>query len=98
MILQLGLGFQTWVSGLGVVQIAIAALVTALALLGYRSNRSRPMLWLGIGIACVSIVPVLFRLAATDRLGIQTTAIGAMLIETLGLSAILVSIVLARRT
>jgi hypothetical protein len=98
MMLQLGLAFETWANGLGIVQIVIAALVTILALLGYRSNRSRAMLFLGIGIAGVSIFPVVFQYTFTDRLGIRNAAVVTMVVETLGLSAILYSIVLAGLT
>ena len=55
------------------------------------------MLFLGVGIAGVSIFPVVFQYLFTNQFGIRNAAVAGMAIETVGLSAILYSIVLARR-
>lgn len=94
---QLGIEFQTWANGLGLLQLALAAVIVVLTYLGYRRNASRAMLVLGAGIASLTIAPVLTRLLVQATLGLQNTAVVAMGFETLGLALILYSILVARR-
>jgi len=97
MIAQLGIPFLTVLKGIGVVQLLLGAAITGLALLGYWRNESRAMLLLGVGIASLTFVPVLFRLAFQAALGLQETSVIVLSLETVGLGLILSSIVVARR-
>ena len=77
--------------------LALGLIITALALIGYRNNRSRPMLFLAVGIAFLTVIQLLTSVV-TARLGpAYLISVSTQLAELIGLSLILYSIVLARR-
>jgi len=77
--------------------LALGLIITALALIGYRNNRSRPMLFLAVGIAFLTVIQLLTSVV-TARLGpAYLISVSTQLAELIGLSLILYSIMLARR-
>ncbi len=77
--------------------LALGLIITALALIGYRNNRSRPMLFLAVGIAFLTVIQLLTSVV-TARLGpAYLISVSTQLAELIGLSLILYSIILARR-
>ncbi len=80
-----------------VLSLGLGLIITVLALIGYRNNRSRPMLFLAVGIAFLTFIQLLMSVV-TARLGpAYLISVSTQLAELIGLTSILYSIVLARR-
>ncbi|THE64405.1 hypothetical protein D8Y22_13415 [Salinadaptatus halalkaliphilus] len=78
-------------------RVVLGLVITTLAMIGYRNNRSHPMLALAVGVAFLTFVQVLLSIVMA-RLGEPyLISLSTMLAELVGLSLILYSIVLARR-
>jgi len=94
-----GLGPRTWVQ-IGQVIWGLSALVglaiVVLAVAGYRRNRSRSMLFLGAGVATLTLVSFAVTVLVTRFLG--PTVLPALdgLTQLVGMVLILYAIVLAR--
>ncbi|SDR14086.1 DUF7521 family protein [Natronobacterium texcoconense] len=78
-------------------QIAVGLVITALAAVGYRRNRSQPMLFLAVGIALLTFVSAVFTIAVARTGSVAMTPLVGQLTEFVGLLFVLYSIVLARR-
>jgi len=98
MIELLGIEFGTWVTGIGVIQFLLAAVIVFLTFVGYRRNDSRAMLYLSGGIATLTMLPVLTRYLLQSMIGIQNSSLLALSLETVGLLLILYAIGIARRS
>ena len=83
-------------TGLGVLQLAIGIVATALAVLAYRDDGDRPLLYLGVGLFGMTVVPVLVQYLGQYWLAIETHTMLSVGLETLGLVIVLASVVLAR--
>ena len=75
----------------------VALAIFALAVQGYRRNRSRSMLALGSGIVTLSLVSSVGTLLATRMFGVAAAPIANGVSQLLGMCLILYAIVLARR-
>lgn len=84
------------VSVMLLVQIGLGILITALAALGYRNNRSRPMLFLAAGMAFLTFIQSGVSLALAQTAPAHLISVGTQISEIVGLLLILYSIVLAR--
>lgn len=71
-------------------QIAVGLGITVLAAVGYRQDRSRPMLFLAIGIALLTFVSAAFTITVA-----QTGSV--VMVPLVGLLFVLYSVVLARK-
>lgn len=94
----LGIEYGTWITGMGITQLLLAAVIVLLAFIGYRRNNSRAMLYLSGGIATLTMLPVLTRYIFQSTIGIQNSTLLALGFETLGLILILYAIIIARRS
>jgi hypothetical protein len=96
----LGLADETWVSvkiSAHLVQTGLGLCIAALALVGYRRQRTRSMLALALGVALLTFVSYLVTLATVQVVPPVALPIPSTLTETVGLLSILYAIVLARR-
>jgi hypothetical protein len=82
--------------GLGVLQLGIGIVATALALLAYRDDGDRPLLYLGVGLFGMTVVPVLVQYLGQYWLEVQIHTMLSVGLETVGLVVVLASVVLAR--
>lgn len=78
------------------VQVGLGVLITFLAALGYRNNRSRPMLFLAAGIALLTFVQFALSILLARFGPPHLIPVGTQTAELVGLVLILASIVLAR--
>lgn len=78
-------------------QIGLGVVITLLAAVGYRNNKSRPMLFLAVGIAFLTVIQSAVSIVLAQTGPTHLISIGTQLSEIIGLMFILVSIILARK-
>ncbi|WP_284012543.1 DUF7521 family protein [Halobaculum litoreum] len=76
---------------------AVGLVVVALAAYGYRRNRSRPMLFLALGIASFTVVDFVATVLAAWLVGPVVLPLVGNGVELVGMVSILYAVVLARR-
>jgi len=81
----------------GLLELAVGLLIVGLAFQGYRQNRSRAMLFLGAGIATLTVVATASTLLLGSLAGPRTAATVDPAINLVGMCLLLYAIVLARR-
>ena len=84
------------VSVMLLVQLGLGVIITALAALGYRNNRSRPMLFLATGMAFLTFIQSGISITLSQTAPPHLISVGTQISEIVGLLCILYSIVLAR--
>jgi hypothetical protein len=89
------LGIPAVLTGL---KFLLGLTIVVLAAIGVRRNGSRPMIFLGTGIALMTVMSTLLTIAITHTVGPSTAVSASMLSEVGGMCLILYSIVLARHT
>lgn len=97
----LGVTRETWgslVVALHGFELLLGGAIAALALLGYRRNRSRPMLILALGVGFLTFVQVGVSIVVGRMVPTYVVPVPHRLSELVGLVLIIYSIVLARRT
>ncbi|WP_449271959.1 DUF7521 family protein [Halorubrum californiense] len=82
---------------LTVLQLLLGLVIVTLAAYGYRRNTSQPMLFLGIGIAMMTLVSTATTLVSSILFSASFVAPLSMAAEVTGMSLILYAVVLARR-
>jgi hypothetical protein len=82
---------------LTVLQLPLGLAIVILAVHGYQRNTSRPMLFLGIGIAMMTLVSTATTAVSSILLDISFIAPLSLAAETIGMGLILYAVVLARR-
>ncbi|WP_277554337.1 DUF7521 family protein [Halobaculum limi] len=80
-----------WVSS------AVGLVVVALAFYGYRRNRSRPMLFLALGIASFTVIDFVATVLTARIAGPVFLPLVGNGVELIGMGSILYAVVLARR-
>lgn len=82
---------------LTVLQLPLGLAIVILAVHGYQRNTSRPMIFLGVGIAMMTLVST--ATTAISDIFLDTSFITPLSLaaETIGMGLILYSVVLARR-
>jgi len=85
------------IPAIGLIEFLVGLAITGLAFQGYRRNRSRAMLFLGGGIATMTVVgyPVLMSVAFLSSA--RMVGLASSVINLVGMCLILYAIVLARR-
>lgn len=86
------------VTALHLLSLGVGVIITGLAALGYRKNRSTPMLFLAVGIALVTFLQVVVQIALFRVVSTPLGVLGSDITGLIGLLCILYAIVLARRT
>lgn len=81
-----------------VLQLFLGFVIAILAAYGYRRNASQPMLFLGIGIAMMTLVSTVTTAVSSILLSVSLVAPLSMTAEVMGMSLILYAVILARRT
>lgn len=79
-------------------KLVLAAVIVWLALYGYQRNASRPMLFLGSGIAIMTLVSTIATIISSLFINVSYIAPLSMSFELIGMGLILYAIMLARRT
>ena len=82
---------------LGVLELLLGLVITILAVYGYRRNASQPMLFLGIGIAMITLVSTVTTVVSSIFFNASFIAPLNMSTEVIGMGLILYAVVLARR-
>lgn len=85
------------VSAISVVQVGLGLIITVIAVVGYRHNRSSPMLSLAIGIGFLTFIQFLLSIGLSQLDAIRIVGLANQLSELVGLVFILYSIILAHR-
>ncbi|GCF13073.1 hypothetical protein Harman_10080 [Haloarcula mannanilytica] len=96
----LGFADETWVTvkfAIHFAQMGVGLLIAALALVGYRRQRTRSMLALAVGISLLTFVSYLVTLGAVQVVPRVVFPIPSTITELAGLLVLLYAIVLARR-
>jgi hypothetical protein len=83
---------------LTVLQLLLGLVIAILAAYGYRRNASRPMLFLGVGIAMITFVSAVTTAVSSVLLNVSLVAPLSMTAEVFGMGLILYAVILARRT
>ena len=79
-------------------KLLLGTVIVFLALYGYRRNASQPMLYLGSGIATMTLLSTMTTIVSSILLGASFVAPLSMGVEIIGMCLILYAIVLARQT
>ena len=82
---------------LTVLQLLLGLVIVIFALYGYRRNTSQPMLFLGVGIAMLTLVSTATTAVSSIFLGGSFVAPLGLATEVVGMGLILYAVVLARR-
>ena len=82
---------------LTVLQLPLGLAIVILAAHGYQRNTSLPMLFLGVGIAMMTLVSTATTAISSILLDISFIAPLSLAAETIGMGLILYSVVLARQ-
>ena len=82
---------------LTVLQLLLGLVIVILAAYGYRRNASPPMLFLGVGIAMITLVSTVVTIASSILLSVSFIAPLSTAVEVIGMFLILYAVVLARR-
>ena len=82
---------------LTVLQLVLGLAIVILAGYGYRRNASPPMLFLGVGIAMMTLVSTVVTIASSILLSVSFIAPLSTAAEVIGMFLILYAVVLARR-
>jgi hypothetical protein len=82
---------------LTVLQLPLGLAIVILAVHGYQRNTSRPMIFLGVGIAMMTLVSTATTAISDIFLDTSFIAPLSLAAETIGMGLILYSVVLARR-
>jgi len=85
------------VTALHLLYLGVGVIVTGFAALGYRENRSRPMLFLAMGIALVTFLQVVVQIALFRVVSTPLAVFVSDIAGFVGLLFILYAIILARR-
>lgn len=85
------------VSMMLLLQVGLGVIITALAVLGYRNNQSRPMLFLATGIALLTFIQTGISIMLAQIAPAHLIPVGTQITEIVGLIFILYSIILARK-
>ena len=80
-----------------VLQLLLGLAIVSLAGYGYRRNASPPMLFLGVGIAMMTLVSTVVTFASSILLSVSFIAPLSTAAEVIGMFLILYAVVLARR-
>lgn len=78
-------------------KLLLGLTIVLLAAIGYRRNASRPMLFLGSGIAMMTVISTVITISVTTIAGPSSAVSMSMLSEVVGMCLILYSIVSAKR-
>jgi hypothetical protein len=82
---------------LTIVKLLLGGVIVVLAAYGYRRNASQPMLFLGCGVALMTLVSTMVTVISSILLTVSFVAPLSMSVEVIGMCLILYSIVLARK-
>ena len=82
---------------LTVLQLLLGLVIVILAAYGYRRNASPPMLFLGVGIAMMTLVSTVVTVVSSILLSVSFIAPMSTAVEVIGMCLILYAVVLARR-
>ena len=82
---------------LTVLQLLLGLVIVILAAYGYRRNASRPMFFLGVGIAMMTLVSTVVTVVSSILLSVSFIAPLSTAVEVIGMCLILYAVVLARR-
>jgi len=82
---------------LTVLQLLLGLVIVILAAYGYRRNASPPMLFLGVGIAMMTLVSTVVTVVSSILLSVSFIAPLSTAVEVIGMCLILYAVVLARR-
>ena len=82
---------------LTVLQLLLGLVIVILAAYGYRRNASPPMLFLGVGIAMMTLVSTVVPVVSSILLSVSFIAPLSTAVEVIGMCLILYAVVLARR-
>lgn len=82
---------------LTVLQLLLGLVIVILAAYGYRRNASQPMLFLGIGIAMMTLGSTVVTIVSSVLLSASFVAPLSSAVEVIGMCLILYAVVLARR-
>jgi len=85
------------VTALHLLYLGVGVIVTGLAAVGYRENRSRPMLFLAVGIALVTFLQVVVQISLFRVVSTPLAVFVSDIAGFVGLLCILYAIILARR-
>lgn len=85
------------VSMMLLLQVGLGVIITALAVLGYRNNQSRSMLFLATGIALLTFIQTGISILLAQITPVHLIPVGTQITEIVGLMFILYSIILARK-
>jgi len=80
-----------------VLQLLLGLVIVILAAYGYRRNASPPMLFLGVGIAMMTLVSTVVTVVSSILLSVSFIAPLSTAVEVIGMCLILYAVVLARR-
>jgi len=97
---QLGTSPTDLVLGIAHLKLVVGLGITAVGFVGYRRNRSRPMLFLALGIAAITFLSTLAALLAQQLAasqGVSVVGPASELVELLGLVCIAYSLYLLKR-
>ena len=82
---------------LTIVKLLLGSVIAVLAAYGYRRNASQPMLFLGSGIALMTLGSTIVTVISSILLTVSFVAPLSMRVEVIGMCLILYAIVLARQ-
>jgi hypothetical protein len=87
----------TIVQAVSLLELLVGVAIVGLAVQGYRRNRSQAMLFLGAGIATLTLVGTAVQILVGQLTSTRLVAISVTVTDLLGMCLILYAIVLARR-